>query len=370
MKNLMLLSFSCMILAATQVACTKIEASNAEVGEKKVTYCINDALMPMLKMDSVRMEKVVDELQLTGEVTFDQNKVLRVMPPVSGQVAEVSAQLGDYVKAGQTLLTMRSVEVAGNFHERSTAEADLATAKKNMDNAENLWKNGLGTERDFIQTQNEYNKAQSEINKITSVLNVYGSQQTASGEIVIKAPTAGYIVEKKVNTGQFVRPDNADNLFTISNLSDIWVQANVYEVDISRVREGYGVAVKTLAYPDKVFTGHIEQMSRMLDADSKVLKARIRLDNAEGLLRPQMFTEVTVKNTAGLTALAIPTKAVLMDNGKPFVVTYVDKCHYEIRPIEVLKMVGERAYIKSGLQVGEKVIYDHQILLFQQLKGD
>ena len=372
MKNLMLMLFGCLVLAACQTACTHVKAENTEgsLVEKKTDNCISDTLMAMLKIDSVQMEKVADELKLTGEVTFDQNKVLRVMPAVSGQVSAVNVQLGDYVQAGQTLLVMHSVEVAGNFHERSTADADLATAQKNQDNAENLWKNGLGTERDYIQSKNEVNKALSAVNKINSVMNVYGSSQASNGEITVKAPTSGYIVEKKVNAGQFVRADNADNLFTISNLSDIWVMANVYETDISRVREGYAVAVKTIAYPDKIFTGRIETMSRVLDPDSKVLKARIKLDNAAGLLKPQMFTEVSVKNTEGVSALAIPTKAVLMDNGKNFVVTYIDRCHYDIRAVELLKTVGQRAYIKTGLQAGEKVVSDNEVLLFQQIKGD
>jgi membrane fusion protein, heavy metal efflux system len=372
MKNLILILLGCIVLASCQTSCTNVKATNTEgvAVEKKTENCVSDTLMTMIKIDSVRMEKVADELKLTGEVTFDQNKVLRVMPAVSGQVSAVNVQLGDYVKAGQTLLVMHSVEVAGNFHERSTADADLATAQKNRDNAESLWKAGLGTERDYIQSKNEVNKAESAVNKINSVMKVYGSNQASNGEITIKAPSSGYIVEKKVNAGQFVRPDNADNLFTISNLSDIWVMANVYETDISRVREGYNVTVKTIAYPDKIFTGRIEKMSRVLDPDSKVLKARIRLDNGAGLLNPQMFTEVTVKNTEGVSALAIPAKAVLMDNGKNFVVTYVDRCHYDIRAVELIKTVGERAYIKSGLQAGEKVVSNNEVLLFQQIKGD
>ncbi len=372
MKNILFLIFGCLVLAMTQMSCGKAEATNTEGvdGTKNDKNCISDTLMKMIKIDSAQMKNVGDALQLTGEVSFDQEKVLRVMPSVSGQVSTVNVQLGDYVQAGQTLAVMHSVEVAGNFHERSTADADLNTAKRNMDNAETLWKNGLGTERDFTQAKNDYAKAQSEVNKINSVMNVYGAHQSANGEIIIKAPSSGYIVEKKVNAGQFVRPDNSDNLFTISNLTDVWIMANVYETDIARVREGYPVTVKTLAYPDKVFTGRIDRMSHVLDPDSKVLKARIRLDNSGGLLRPQMFAQVSVKNTEGVLAIAIPSKSVLMDNGKNFVVTYTDRCHYDISPIEVLKTVGDRAYIKTGLKVGDKVISENEILLFQQIKGD
>lgn len=372
MKNLIFLYLSCLALVVFIQACNKIQATNTEGidAAKKDQNCVSDTLMKMIKIDSAQMEQVADELQLTGEVTFDQEKVLRVMPSVSGQVSAVNVQLGDYVQAGQTLGVMHSVEVAGNFHERSSADADLVTAKRNMDNAESLMKNGLGTERDFIQAKNDYAKAQSEVNKINSVMNVYGQHQSANGEIIIKAPSSGYIVEKKVNAGQFVRTDNSDNLFTISNLADVWIMANVYETDISRVKEGYTVNVKTLASPDKVFTGRIDRMSRVLDPDSKVLKARIRLDNGAGLLRPQMFTQVIVKNTEGVSAIAIPSKSVLMDNGKNFVVTYTDRCHYDISPIELLKTVGDRAYIKSGLKAGDKVVSENEILLFQQIKGD
>jgi membrane fusion protein, heavy metal efflux system len=312
---------------------------------------------------------MLDELQLSGEVGFNQDKVVRVLPLASGQVVDVKAQLGDYVSKGQTLAIVKSTEGVSNFNEKRAVETDVAIAKKNMDAAESLAKSGMGTQRDFELAKENYQRSLVAVDRINEMQKIYGGGN-AGGLVTIAAPTSGYILEKKVSTGSIVRPDNADNLFTIGDINDVWILANVFESDISRVREGYSVEVKTLAYPNKVFTGKIAQLSHLLDPDSKVMKARIRLSNADGLLRPGMFTQVMVKNTAGLLAIAIPKTSVLTDNGKNFVVTYTDRCDYAISPVELLKIVGDRAYIKTGLQVGDKVVSENEILLFQQLKGD
>ncbi|MEJ7684062.1 MAG: efflux RND transporter periplasmic adaptor subunit [Segetibacter sp.] len=87
-----------------------------------------------------------------------------------------------------------------------------------------------------------------------------------------------------------------DNLFTISDLKDVWVMANVFEADIPKVKEGYAVKVTTLAYPDKVFYGRVDRVSEVLDPEDKALKVRVKLENQDMMLKPEMFTRVIVTN--------------------------------------------------------------------------
>jgi membrane fusion protein, heavy metal efflux system len=361
--------YAIMLLAMTAAMACKNKETTAEKAPEKVSNCISDTLRSMIAIGVATEERIADVLTLAGEVNFNQDRVNRVFAPTSGVVLELKANLGDYVSKGQTLATVKSIEIVSSYNDIAIAQADLASAEKNLRNAEALLKGGLAAERDVTVARADFEKAQSNLNKAQTVVSIYGSDNTKIGGIIsIKAPASGFIVEKKIAAGQQIRADNADNLFTISDLQEVWIIANVFENDISRVKVGETVAVTTLAYPDKVFNGKVDNLSAMLDPESKVLKARIRLQNSGGLLKPEMFTNVTVQNREGTQAITIPSTAVLQDYGKSFVIAFQDSCHYEIRNIQVLKVMGEKTYISSGLQAGEKVITKQELLLFNQLK--
>lgn len=360
-----LLAFSLL----THWRCSRSEAEPTPLETAREQNCISDTLSHMLLTATAQTEPVEDALQLSGEVSFDQDKVVRVLPLTSGQVLDVNVSLGDYVHAGQLLATLKSAEVAGLYQESSSATADLATAEKNLQNAKALVRSGMATDRDVTQAQSDYDKAQSNLERSKEVISIYGQNNTSrNGLIAIKAPISGYIVEKKISAGTQVRPDNADNLFTISDLRDVWVLANVYENDLARLHEGCLAEVSTLAYPDKVFRGKIDHISEVLDPENKVLKARICLPNPGNLLRPEMFTAVRVRNENGFRAVTIPASAPIMDFGKSYVIVLHDPCHYEARQVHILKTTGEKAYLKDGLAAGESVVTKEQLLLFNKLK--
>jgi membrane fusion protein, heavy metal efflux system len=354
-------------------SCHKVNANNdenafnTEGGAKKEKFCISDTLAHMIQIDSVKTEPMLDELQLSGEVSFNQDKVVRVLPLASGQVLEVKAQLGDYVSKGQTLAVIKSTEGVSNFNEKRAVETDVAIAKKNMDAAESLAKSGMGTQRDFDLAKENYQRALVAVDRINEMQKIYGGGN-AGGLVTISAPASGYILEKKVSTGSIVRPDNVDNLFTIGDINDVWVLANVFESDISRVREGLSVDIKTLAYPNVVFKGTISKIGEMLDPVNKALKVRIRLNNSDHKLKPEMFTTVLVHHTEGVSAAAIPTSALVFDFGKQYIVVYKSKCDVTVREVSVLKTVGDRTYLASGANVGEQIITHNQILVYQSFK--
>jgi membrane fusion protein, heavy metal efflux system len=367
-KHLLFSTFGFLCLGFIAQSCHKANAANGqtEVG-KKEKFCISDTLSKMITIENVVTEPILDELQLSGEVTYNEDNVVRVMPLTSGQIIDTKVQIGDYVKRGQTLAVMKTTEGVSNYNELRSAERDIAIAKKNMDATESLSKSGMGTDRDFQLAKEEYEKSQVAVERIKGMQSIYGTG-SANGVVTITAPHEGYIIEKKINTGSVVRPDNADNLFTIGDIADVFVTANVFETDISRVRTGLPVEIKTLAYPDKIFKGKVDKISNMLDPQNKALKVRIGLENPDKKLKPEMFTSVLVHNTEGVKAIAIPTSALLFDFGKQYVVVYKDKCDVEAREVTVLKTVGDRTYIASGIKEGERLITHNQILVYQSFK--
>jgi len=346
------------------VSCTEHKV----VKEEKKQFCLSDTAKGMVEIDSARMGAMEDEIQLSGEVSFDENKVIKIYPRSSGHVVDCKVTLGDKVEAGQVLAVIRSADIAGNYSDLTSANADLAIAKRQLENTESLYKNGIASEKEVNEAKQNYEKSMAAKRKIESQLSINGGTNTnAGGSYNITSPISGYIVEKKVNAGNYLRSDMGDYLFTISDLKDVWVMANVFEADIPNVKEGFKVKVTTLAYPDKVFEGSIDKISEVLDPTNKVMKVRVRLNNDKMLLKPEMFTKVIVTNRENKQAISIPSKALIQQNGKDFVVVYHNDCKMEIVEVETIKTTGETTYIESGIKPGDKLIVKNQLIVFQKL---
>ena len=322
----------------------------------------------IIRIDSATTSNIENELKLSGEIRFSDSKVVKVFPFSSGKVMEVKVSQGDKVNKGQVLAVIKSVEVAGNYSDLSTSGNDVTIAKRQLDNEESLYKNGIASEREYMEAKENFSKAQTVVQKLKEQININGGGHTnAGGTYIITAPMAGYVVEKKISQGAFIRNDNSDNMFTIGDISEVWVYANVYETDIAKVKEGYKATVSTLAYPDKIFTGVIDKVSQVLDPETKVMKIRVKLKNDNQQLKPEMFANITVRNKEGQQAINIPAASIISENGNNYVVVYHSKCDLKVQQVDLFKISGDKAYVKSGVQIGDKVISANQILLFKAL---
>jgi len=350
----------------------------ASCGEKKEVkdttpqkYKLSKEMRDSITIDSVRMCNMADELSLSGDVSFNENNMVKIFPRSSGQVIDSRVSLGDHVSKGQVLAIVRSADVAGNYSDLSSANADVSIAKRQMDNAESLYKNGISSEREYTEAKQNYEKALAGKQKVQSIISINGGSRTnANGEYNITSPIDGYVVEKKTATGAFIRPDMGDNLFTISDLKNVWVYANVYETDIAKVQAGNSVRVIPAAYPNKWFDGKIDKIGQVLDPQSKAMRVRVVLDNKDMLLKPDMFAKVIVSSNQGAAALCIPTAALISQDGKSYVVVYKADDDMAIQQVNIMKTMNDRTYLTDGLTPGTKVITRYQNLIFNQLLGD
>ena len=162
--------------------------------------------------------------------------------------------------------------------------------------------------------------------------------------------------------------DGAQPFFTIANLEEVWVMANVFESDIAKIKTGYDADIKVIAYNDRVFTGKVDRIFSMLDPQSRVMKVRIKIPNKNNLLKPEMFAQINIKYDDGdLQVPMIPAHAIIFDKNKNFVMVYKNKCDIETREIEVQETIGDNAYIKSGLRPGERIISKYQLLVYDAM---
>ena len=304
--------------------------------EENTPFVLSDTMRKMITLDTAKIVPLKNDISLTGQVDFDADKVEKIFPQVSGHTISVPVQIGDYVQKGQTLAIIKSSDVAGFSSDLIAAKSHVLLAQKNLSAARDMYKSGLASNLDYLAAKQDSELAASELEKAKEVLSINSAGK--GSEYVVKAPISGYVVEKKLNQGVDIRSDAGDNIFTISDMKDVWVWANVYESDIPKVKEGYPVTVHVLAYPDKTFSGKIDKLSEMLDPVSKSLRARISINNDNNLLRPSMFANVDVINQQG-EELVIPTSALIMLDGKQYVVVYKSPEDIRNQTVEILRAV-------------------------------
>ena len=335
--------------------------------EEKKGYVLPDSLLKTIEIDTVSNSRILNTLTLTGKVDFNEDNVIRIYPTISGQVSDIRVMTGDYAKKGQLLAVLKSSDMAGYSNDYSMAKSNLDIAKKSMEATNDMFKSGLASQRDQLAAQEGYNQAVSAFEKAKRVLNLNGGSM--SGEYAIKSPIDGFIVDRQINNNMMIRSDNAAALFTISDLKNVWVMANVYESNISLVKMGDSVNITTLSYPGKIFRGRVDRVMYVLDPSNKVMKLRIVLTNPGYLLKPEMFTSVVVNTTDNKKTVSIPSRALIFDHSQYYVLIYKSRSDITIRPVQVLNTVGERTFISEGVTEGERLIGTEALLIYQELNS-
>ena len=335
--------------------------------ETRKDYVIPDSLFKSLVIDTVKTSPVSDATKFSGVVDFDADKVVNVFPLITGNVQDVKVILGDYVHKGQILGVVKSAEIANYNSALITAEATVKLTERQLSQQKSLYGSGLASQVDVAGAEVAHDQALAARTAAKRILVINGN--SSNGQYLIKSPIDGFVVQKSVTNGMAIRSDNGMGLFTISNLNDIWVQTNVYETNINRVHQGDPVDVTTITYPDKIFKGRVSKLMNVLDPTTKVMKMRVVLDNPGYLLKPQMFTTVTVYNTENTKAIAVSSKDLVFDHSQYYVVVVNGKKDVQIRPVEIISINDKTAYIKKGVNPGERLIGSSALLIYGSLNS-
>jgi membrane fusion protein, heavy metal efflux system len=357
MKNLYIILIGLTTLATS---CGK-EEEQKEAQAFKLTTTVSQGK----EIAEAKTQPVTTELILNGKITLDEDKVARVFPLAGGFVKELYVELGDYVKKGQVLAIIRSPEIAGFTREGVEAEAQLRVAEKNMQVASQLYETGNISEIELINAKKELESAKGEVERTRAVLDMY----SAGKESVypIKSPVSGVIVHKDVALNMELRTEDISPVFIVGSLEEVWVMANVYESDIPNLKEGYDAQIVTTSYPDKIYKGKIDKIFNIIDAQTRVLRARITLPNPTFELKPEMFAQVRVRYNEPFSKVTVPSSAIIFDKSRHFVMVYKSDENIETREVKIHSENVDTTYIESGLQDGEKVMTKYQLLVYDAL---
>ena len=331
----------------------------------KQTFVLSDTMLKRITTAVAAPQPLKNELRFFGKITTDNNKMVEVFPAVGGNVIRVFAELGDYVRKGQVLAQIRSTEVAGFEKEWQDAQSDVLMAKKNLQVAQELFDGKLNAERDVLQAKSELAKAQAQLSRIQATYKIYNLRPGSVYEV--RSPLSGFVVQKNINADMQLRSDRTDNIFDIAQLNEVWAIANVNETEIDKVQMGMDATVSTISYPGKSFFGKVDKIFNVIDAETKAMKVRVRLDNPSFVLKPEMRASLVLHSVEGQQMLSVPSSAVIFDKGKNFVMVFKDRYRIETRPVEIFRQVGETTYLTAGLEEGEKVITKNQLLIYDAL---
>lgn len=351
------------IIAA--VVCGVLTACKKEVEQVQAPFQLSETISKGKELATSELRSVQTDIVLTGKISFNEDKVARVFPLAGGFVRELFVELGDRVQKGQILAIIRSPEIAGFNSQGLEAEAELRKAEKNAQVAEELFKTGNVSEVELMNARKDLESAKAEQLRIKEVLDMY----SAGKESVypIKSPVSGVIVQKNIALNMELRTEDISPVFLIGNLDDVWVMANIYESDIQHIKEGYEADITTISYPDKVFKGKIDKIFNLMDAESKTVKARVVLPNKNYELKPEMFARLQIRYTEPVYKIAVPSKAIIFDKSRYFVMVYKSDTVIETREITIYKENQNITYIQSGLDKGEQVMVKYQLLVYDAL---
>lgn len=300
-----------------------------------------------------------DQLTANGVVSPDVSRTVPVNQLTSGRVVDLRVRLGDDVQAGQLLLTMTSPDMSQAISDYEKFQTDEALSKTQLDRAQTLFSRGAIAQKDLDVAQDTYAKAKVDTKTAMERIRILGGDvQHPSALIEVRAPVAGTIIEQNVTSAAGVKsPDNSPNLFTIADLSHVWVLCDVYENNLAQVHLGDRADIELSAYPNRRLSGRITNISKLLDPNTRSAKVRIELTNDSGILRPNMFATVHFLSQGVQTRSVVPVSAVLRLQDRDWVFVKVGDKQFRRTEVQAGPVNADGTQqILAGVHGGDQVV--------------
>lgn len=304
---------------------------------------------------------VADRLSGTCVVSPDVNRSVPVNALGGGRVVELRARLGDQVHKGDLLVRISSPDLSAAIADYRKAVTNEDLARKALDRSNALFEHGTIARKDLESADADEHNAQADVQATEEHVRMLGGEPAQSTPFIeLRSPIDGTIVEQNVVASAGVKsPDNAPNLFTIADLSRVWVLCDVAENDLSRAHVGESARIRLNAYPGRVFGGRIGNISPLLDPSTRTAKVRVEMENADGLMRAGMFAVADLKASAEQTRLAVPATAIVQLHDCDWVFVKVGPATFRRVAIQT---GGETdagmLAVLAGLSPGQQVVRD------------
>jgi membrane fusion protein, heavy metal efflux system len=352
-----------------------------------------------IETETVTPQLIAGAIAATGKILVSEDRMASIGPVHEGCIVHLYAGQGNVVKKGQKLADLESPDIdeaeadylkalAEYENARRTSEAEVKLAQATYDRTKMLYEKTITAGKNLQSAEHDLDVAKA--SAASSVASTKAALQAARRRLLIlglkeadiaafatksdisaifslTSPIDGTGVERNATIGATVGTDA--NLFKIINLASVWIDANVFEKDLERIKLGQEVKVTVPAYPEAIFLGRVILVSSVVDPETRSLKVRTEVANPNGRLKPDMFANVQIIIDVNHSAISIPQSAVLDDGGQK-VVFVANGNGYEKRVVSVGIQSNDRFEIRDGLKAGDKVVVKGNYLLLQQSKPE
>ena len=341
-----------------------------------------------IRVEPAREQLIDSDLETTGKVGFNEDLVAPVFSPYAGRVLEVLANRGDVVKAGQPDLVIESPDLIAAVNDLAEARSNVDKGKIALDAADKAaqrarrlheqeaisTKDLQSAEAELARSQEEYRHAVTAVSVVHNRLALFGKSDDEISalesvtdqidrRITIRAPIGGTVVDRKVGPGQYIKPDAPDPLFLVSDLSTVWVNADVYESYLPQIRPGAPVEITVASYPDRKFPARIASINPTVDPATRTIHVRCLVSNEGGLFKPEMFANVRIGKAVQRKATTVPTTAVLSEGAQAFVVLEESPGKFRRHNVKSGTESHGVAVVEEGLRDGDRVVTSGALLL-------
>lgn len=346
-----------------------------------------------LTIEPVNAKTFRAEYVTEGKVAVDEDRSTPVFSPYAGRMTKLLAKPGESVTQGQPLFTIEAadtVQAQNDFIAAMTSQNKAKSALELADiqyrRAKDLYEGRAIPLKDYqqaeatqVQAQNDMRSSVTALEAANNKLRILGftdetikafqNKSTINPEITIYAPISGTVVQRKVGPGQYVSAGASDPVFVIGDLSTVWLTAFVRESDAAMVNVGQDIAVNVMALPGRPLTAKINYVAAAIDPNTRRLLVRATIDNKDGLLKPEMFANVTIYSAGDRAAPGVPKQALIYEGDQVRIWVAREDKSLELRQIKVGLINGNLAEVTSNLKPGENIVVKGSLFIDRAASG-
>jgi cobalt-zinc-cadmium efflux system membrane fusion protein len=329
-----------------------------------------------LELVPVAQGQILPHREFPATVQANQNELAEVTTLIRGRVVKVHVDVGQDVKKGALLAMLHSVDLGVAEGEYLKAEAKLEEAERSHVRAKELYENKAVSLAELQRREAARKAARAEARETKNRLELLGvpreeidrldRENTIKADVPLRAPFDGRVITRNITRGEVVETDQT--LFTVANLTDVWVIGNVPEKDVQFIRKDQSVNVVLAAYPHAIFTGTITYIGDVLDPATRTMRLRVTVSNPDRLLKPEMFAIVMVYGVSSEDALSVPLAAVQDGPVGKMVFVQWEPGAFEARTVKLGNEEGDVVRVLEGVKAGEQVVTKGSFVLKSEME--
>jgi len=327
---------------------------------------LSAAQLSSLTVDAVRTAEFRSEQMADGRIALDSDTATQVFSPYSGRVTRLIAGIGEHVRRGAPLFSIEASEFAQTQSDLLNAVSQLRLARIGEERRHAAFDSKGGSLQDWQQAQADLAAAQTAVDSVRNRLRIFGQsdEQIAALEharapdpvTFVSAPIDGVVTDRQVGPGQYLQAGGTTPVYTIGNLTTVWLVADVREIDAPLIEVGQDVEVRVLALPGKVFRAKLTAVGSAVDPVTHRVPVRATLDNADGKLKPQMFASFSIITSGESQSLAVPEEAVVREGDAARVWVLQRNNDLALRAIRTGRISNGMVEVLEGLHAGERIV--------------